>query len=206
MKTTYIQFDAPKDRRQTLKDGLLKSSLKNTFIRILTKIIPKANPEFDDKINNVQYWLVECEDETGIPQREIGLDKEGRVIVKMPFGANYGYWTDNNLLLDNFKEHFAGSEISKESFERNWQLFDKISDFEIELSDYQILTTGVDGGHTYLATEIEFKGQRRKFVIYFSDKLDEQKVSALGKIKLAGKLFDEGIHQSLSLLDSRLIN
>jgi len=72
MTTTYIQFDAPTSNRQTKKDGLLKK----IFVGILTKIIPKANPGFDDIIDDVKYWVLECDNESGIPQREIGLDKE----------------------------------------------------------------------------------------------------------------------------------
>jgi len=206
MKTTYIQFDAPKNDSQFAKDGLIKSSLKKAMVGILTKIIPKANPDFDDKIDEVQYWLVECDNETGIPEREIGLDKEGRVILKMPFKDNYGYWTDNNLLLNDFKEHFVVSEISKDSFEQNWVLFDKISNFEIEISNFKTLSTGADGGHIYLTTEIDHKGQQRKLVIYFANKSDEQKIKTEGKLKLSGRLFDEGSQQSLSLLDTKLID
>lgn len=121
MKAIYIQFEAPKSKNQAAKEGLIERSLKKAFIDILTKIIPKANPDFDDKIDDVQYWLVECVLETGTPEREIGLNKEGLVILKMPFKNNSGYWTDNNLLLNDFKEHFAASEISKESFEQNWE-------------------------------------------------------------------------------------
>ena len=206
MKTTYIQFDAPKSDSKIAKDGLIKSSLKKAFVGILTTIIPKANPDFDDKINKVQYWLVECDNDTGIPKREIGLDKEGRVILKMPFKDNYGLWTDNNLLLNDFKEHFVVSEISKDSFEQSWELFDKMSNFEIEISDFQTLSTGADGGHIYVTTEIDYKGQRRKLVIYFADKSDEQKVKTKDKLKLTGLMFDEGVQQSLSLLDTKLID
>jgi hypothetical protein len=126
MKMTYIQFGVPRNDSQTAKDGLIKGSLKKALVGILTTNIPKANPDFDDKIDEVQYWLVECNNETGIPEREIGFDKEGSVILKMPFKDNYGYWTDNNLLLKDFKEHFVVSEISKDSFEQSWDLFDKI--------------------------------------------------------------------------------
>ncbi len=122
MKTTYIQFDAPKSESQATKKGQIKNLLKKALIAILTKIIPKANPDFEDKIDEVQHWLVECDIETGIPEREIGLDKEGRVILKMPYKDNYGYWTDNNLLLNDFKEHFVVSEINKDRFEQNWEL------------------------------------------------------------------------------------
>jgi hypothetical protein len=124
MQTTYIQFDAPKNNSQTAKDGLIKSMLKKALVGVLTTFIPKANPDFEDKIKEVQYWLVECDKETGIPEREIGLDKAGCVILKMPFNDNYGYWTDNNLLLNGFKEHFEVSEISKDYFEQSWDLLD----------------------------------------------------------------------------------
>ncbi|MDR0793515.1 MAG: hypothetical protein LBE82_09430 [Chitinophagaceae bacterium] len=121
---TYIQFDTPKTDRQAKKEGLLKCFLGKMLITFLTKIIPKANPDFENEIDEVQYWLVECDDKTGIPEREIGLNKEGQVILKMPYKENYGYWTDNNLLLDDFKKHFVVSEISKDYFEKSWELFD----------------------------------------------------------------------------------
>ena len=123
----------------------------------------------------------------------------------MPYNDNYGYWTDNNLLLNDFKKHFVVTEISKEIFEKSWELFDKISDFEIEISEFKTLTTSAEGGHIYLTTEINYKGQQRKLVIYFADKSDEQKVKTVNKLKLRGRLFDEGIQYSLSLLDTKLI-
>lgn len=124
MNTVYIQFQVPK---KTEIKSSSQSSIKNFAKNILAKIFPVANPEFENKIDDVEYWLVECDKESGIPQREIGLDQQGRVIMKMPFKDNYGYWTDNNLLLNDFKEHFAVSEISKEVFEEQWTLFDKTS-------------------------------------------------------------------------------
>ncbi len=205
MKTNYIQFDAPKNDSRTAKDGLIKSSLKKAFVGILTTIIPRANPDFENKIDEVYYWLIECDNETGIPEREIGLDKEGRVILKMPFKDNYGYWTDNNLLLNDFKEHFKTSEVSKDIFEWKWEMFDKLSDFKIEISDYKLLTTGADGGHIYLTTEINYKSKPKTLVIYFADKSDEEKVRAKDKLKLSGRLLDEGEKQ-LSLLDTKFID
>jgi hypothetical protein len=41
--------------------------------------------------------------------------------MKMPNKENYGYWTDNSLRLDDFKQHFNVSEINKESFELHWK-------------------------------------------------------------------------------------
>jgi hypothetical protein len=46
--------------------------------------------------------------------------------MKMPYKKNYGYWTDNNMLLDDFRKHFEVSEITKEEFERQWALFETV--------------------------------------------------------------------------------
>ena len=106
METTYIQFEVQKSENQTSPDGLLKRSLKKAITGVLTTVIPKTNPDYENQIDNVKSWLVELETDSGIPQREIGLDDEGNTILKMPYKDNYGYWTDNNLLLDDFKKHF----------------------------------------------------------------------------------------------------
>lgn len=123
MKTVYIQFEAPKVIIGKEKQGFSNRLFSNLITNILTKVIPKANPDFEDKIDAVKHWFVECESETGIPQREIGFDEQGRSIVKMPFRKNYGYWTDNNLQLEEFREDFEVSEIPKEVFEQQWNLF-----------------------------------------------------------------------------------
>lgn len=119
---TYIKFEIQKNRNQTSKNGLVKNVLENILAEILTKIIPKGNPDFDDKIDDVEFWLLECDNETGIPEREIGLDSKGNIILKMPFKNNYGYWIDNNLLLNDFKKNFVVSEISMKSFEDIWKM------------------------------------------------------------------------------------
>lgn len=41
----------------------------------------------------------------------------------MPFRNNCGYWTDNNMLLSDFKEHFKTLEITRDTFERYWNSF-----------------------------------------------------------------------------------
>ena len=177
-KTTYVQFKAPKSEQKGQTDGILKRNIKKAVIGIVSAVIPKANPDFEDKIDFVETWIVELDDETGIPEREIGMDKDGRIIVKMPFKNNYGYWTDNNLLLADFKNHFETKEIQ---------------------------SNGADGGHKYLKTKIEFKGQNREMIILFTNKSDEEKLTELNKIKVRGKIVDDGIEQPLTLFESRLI-
>ena len=78
-------------------------------------------------------------------------------------------------------------------------------DFEITISNFKTLSTGVDGGHIYLATEIYYNDQPRDLFIYFSNKSDERKSITMNKLNLRGKLLDQGIDQPLSLLDSELI-
>lgn len=120
MKTTYIQFEMPTEETNPPKDGWVKKVFITILAGVLTKVIPKANPDFDKEIDDVKFWLLEC-DEDGIPEREIGLDKDGWVIVKMPFKENYGYWTDNNFILNDFIKRFDATEIDKEDFEMKWK-------------------------------------------------------------------------------------
>jgi hypothetical protein len=122
METTYIQFEVPKNEKQTATDGKVKKSLKKAVIGILTSVILKANPDYDKEIDKVKSWLIELETETGIPKREIGLNNLGEPILKMPYKNNYGYWTDNNLLLGDFKKHFQVGEIDKATFETKWNI------------------------------------------------------------------------------------
>ena len=67
-------------------------------------------------------WLLEIDVKSGIPEREIGLSETGEILAKMPCKDNYGYWTDNNLLLEDFKVCFRATEISKWYFEEKWDL------------------------------------------------------------------------------------
>jgi hypothetical protein len=205
-KTTHIKFKVPKNEHNSKSEGIVKRNIKKAIVGILGSIIPKGNPDFENKIDLVEAWIVELDNETGIPEREIGMDKDGRIIVKMPFKNNYGYWTDNNLLLPDFKEHFDTSEISQDSFENYWSLFEKTEDFETELTEFETQSTGADGGHKYLKAKVDYNGKNRDVVIYFTDKSDEQKISELNKIRIRGKIVDDGIEQSLTLYETKLLN
>ncbi|WP_299126389.1 hypothetical protein [uncultured Winogradskyella sp.] len=204
--TTYIQFKVPKREHNSEPDGIIKRNIKKVVIGILSSIVPKGNPDFEDKIDLVETWIVELDNETGIPEREIGMDKNGRVIIKMPFNDNYGYWTDNNLKLEDFKSHFDTSEIGRDTFENYWSLFEITEDFETELVDFKTQSTGADGGHKYLKAKVDYNGQDRDIVIFFTDKSDEQKIAELDKIKIRGKIVDEGIEHSLTLYETKLLN
>lgn len=205
-KTTYIQFKVPKYEQNSQPQGVLKRNIKKAIIRIVSLVIPKANPDFEKKIDKVETWLVELDNESGIPEREIGMDKDGRIIVKMPFKNNYGYWTENNLILPDFKEHFDTTEIGQDSFENYWNLFEKTEDFETELTEFKIQSTGAEGVHHYLLAKVDYNGQNRDLIAYFNDGWDEQKIKELNKIKIRGKIVDNGIEQSLSLFETKLLD
>lgn len=104
--------------------GVIK---KETFLRrsircFLGIIIPKANPDYDDRIGLVNYWLLEFENKDSVPNREIGLGVNEDVILKMPYKKNYGYWVDNSLTFSDFKNTFEAVEITNEYFEEKWKV------------------------------------------------------------------------------------
>uniref|UniRef100_UPI0040482D72 hypothetical protein n=1 Tax=Roseivirga sp. TaxID=1964215 RepID=UPI0040482D72 len=76
---------------------------------------------------------------------------------------------------------------------------------EFEISDFKILSTGVDGGHLYLSTIVDFKGTKRNMTVLFKSKSDEKQLTHLKSIKVKGLLQDEGIQFPLTLLESELI-
>jgi hypothetical protein len=75
----------------------------------------------------------------------------------------------------------------------------------ISLTKFEILTTGVDGGHKYVISWIDFDGSTRKLVVFFADKQDERKLAGRTEITVEGELVDEP-QQSLNLLNSRLVD
>jgi len=115
----YIKFKVPKS-----EPVAESSQFENVVVKILSTILPKANPDFDKLIDQVDYWFVEYNQTENAAWREIGFDKNGHSIVAMPLGKNYGYWTDNNLTLDDF-EAFGVTAIAQDQFENEWTEFEK---------------------------------------------------------------------------------
>ena len=120
MSNTYIKFKCPNSGTQKTPDNIGKRLIKT----VLTSILPIANPDFENKITDASFWLIEFEADSYYPNREIGLDIQGNPIMIMPWRKNYGYWTDNNLVLKDFRSHFETVDISKEEFEKAWKLFE----------------------------------------------------------------------------------
>lgn len=108
----YIIFENPQESRGQNKKSILT--------KIISLFIPRANPDFDNLIEQTSFWLLEFDDEESIPNREIGLTMDGEVLLKMPHKNNYGYWLDNHLTYSDFKNSFTVNNISKEFFEEKW--------------------------------------------------------------------------------------
>ncbi len=125
----YLKFDAPKANEEDGKPNKVKDFLLDSAIRILKKIIPEANPDYEDRINEVKVWIVEIDEETNFPNREIGLDKKRNVIMTMPDERNYGYWTDNNLKKEDFESHFETEKIIEKEFNQLWDEFENKKEY-----------------------------------------------------------------------------
>lgn len=113
----YIKFHIGASKKK--KSGLLRQM----FYLVFSKVLPVANPDFENKISEVEEWLVEFENDHSLPSREIGLNDSGKVIAKMPYKSNYGYWCDNNLIYDDFEKLFSIKKIDVVDFEKYWNEF-----------------------------------------------------------------------------------
>jgi hypothetical protein len=120
MSNIYIQLKVSGSKTQKTPENIGKRMVKE----LLTGDIPIANPDFESKIKNVVFWLIEFENDSYYPNREIGLDSAGNAIMIMPWGKNYGYWTDNNLVIEDFRSHFETTDIKRPEFEKHWKSFE----------------------------------------------------------------------------------
>ena len=57
----YLRFQIPKTIKENTQTNKVKEFLLGSVINILKKVIPEANPDYDEKINYVETWLIELE-------------------------------------------------------------------------------------------------------------------------------------------------
>lgn len=110
----YIKFSENKPLKRKVK------GIKKTLKFIAELVIPKANPDFENKITSVNSWLLEFLDKDSIPYREIGLGNNDEVLLKLPYKKNYGYWIDSDLTYYDFEKLFNIEYITPEYFEEKW--------------------------------------------------------------------------------------
>ena len=77
--------------------------------------------------------------------------------------------------------------------------------FTIYLDNFLIKATGADGGHRYITTTIDYKGEQRELKVFFAKKEDEEKADETIPIIISGELLDENNHQSLLLLNAGIV-
>ena len=126
MGLIYIKFKTDEivtDSGQPTGTSWLAKTVENSLTKILTTIIPKANPDFDGKIQDVRQWILEVDEDEGTPEREIGLDDKGNVMMIMPWKDNYGFWTDSSVQVDELAKSRDMNFGDKEEFERLWDEF-----------------------------------------------------------------------------------
>ena len=100
------------------------SSLGNRFLVYVIKcvfwFIPKTNPDFEDVYENVITWYIEYDDINNYANREVGIDANGKVVVKGPYLKNLGFWTSEDLTYKQFISEFEIVHIEKKVFDVLW--------------------------------------------------------------------------------------
>ena len=118
MTCFYFQLD----KRNSCENTKI-SLFDRAVVFFLNKIcrIPRANPDFDEIYNQVNTWCIEYDEKNDYTNREVGLDKNGGVIVKAPYKINLGFWVDNDLTLKDYADRFHVRYIDNETFEKLWE-------------------------------------------------------------------------------------
>lgn len=87
--------------------------------RLLSHFVPMANPTLEENLGYVKEWYLEYDDVEEYTNREVGVAENGLVVFKAPFEENWGYWCDNDMTMDDYR-NLNIHAISKEAFEKFW--------------------------------------------------------------------------------------
>lgn len=103
-------------------DGSLQKTKNGLLRRVIRKIsnIFLANPDFDAKLQDVVQWYLEYDEKNNESLREIGIDSNNQIIVKIPDKRNYGYWNDTNLTIEDFENRFGIQKVTEKEFNNLW--------------------------------------------------------------------------------------
>ena len=104
----YLKFKIPSEEG---KESTKTSALEKILVWLLEKFIPKANPDFDTKYDDVETWFIEYDEENDYANREIGLNKDGHVIVLGPFQNNLGYKESRGQVFDSSCNSIKGTGL-----------------------------------------------------------------------------------------------
>jgi hypothetical protein len=97
------------------KTGVVSAAVE----RLLRAIVPAANPDFDRCYGDVSKWWIEL-NPAGEPQRELGFNPRGEVVVAAPMGRDFGFFTDSNAVF----EPADYPAVQQALFEAAWSEFE----------------------------------------------------------------------------------
>jgi hypothetical protein len=133
MDTVVLTIDNPQGTTKNQR------TFGEIIVRLFTFWIPRASPDYETNLDNVKYWYIEVDKNSGTPQREIGFDNINRAILFAPTDKNYGLWTDSPVNF-TWTEH---TTVDKEVFNDIFEALEK-HDFKIienKIKKYQKLWT-----------------------------------------------------------------
>ena len=132
-----IYFNLKWQSRKKQNDKTKRSFWYSSLQRFLA--LHSSNPDFDDKIDDVVYWFIEYDDVgKHIANREIGIDQDGKVFVKMPDESNYGYWLDTDCDLTDFNKMGINMIAEKEFDDLCHSVY-----YDIEAKDFKPVANGI---------------------------------------------------------------
>lgn len=76
----------------------------------------------------------------------------------------------------------------------------------VSIANFKVLRTGVDGGHSYIETEISHEGNNRRLTIFFKGKFEESKIILNQELTIKGDLHDDGLEYGLVLNSSEFVS
>lgn len=113
--------------QEKLPTNTQKEELKNRKGCLLFWLLGNLFPYRPNEHDKVKYWVLEfeCNDWNYKYEvkREIGLDENKTPVLKLPNSQNeLGFWGDEDVDYDYFKNHFEVKEISSEIFLKLWNV------------------------------------------------------------------------------------
>lgn len=94
-------------------------SFWHKFLQYFIKKI-SCNPDFEENCKNINFWYIEFDDaEFHLAIKEMGVDKNGKVVFWAPSKRNYGYWCDSDVDIELYKQ-FNITYITKDEFYAYW--------------------------------------------------------------------------------------
>lgn len=68
-------------------------------------------------VDQVEVWFIEFNKEMNTVTRELGLDRDGKLVYMAPTQRNFGFWSDTNITLADY-QRFQPEPVTKSRFHR----------------------------------------------------------------------------------------